>query len=55
MYENDSYIGMVIKIEIKLAITFQLFVTQKTGKKSYIDAGGAGIRVKMPQKFTDFK
>lgn len=30
MYEN--YIGMVIKIEIKLAITFQLFVTQKTTK-----------------------
>lgn len=32
MYENDNYIGMVIKIEIKLAITFQLFVTQKTSK-----------------------
>lgn len=30
MYEN--YIGMVIKIEIKLAITFQLFVTQKIAK-----------------------
>lgn len=41
---------MVIKIEIKLAITFQLFVTQKAVKKSYINAGGAGTRVKMPQK-----
>lgn len=29
MYENDNYIGMVIKIEIQLAITFQLFVTQQ--------------------------
>lgn len=50
MYENDDYIGMVIKREIKLAITFQLFVTQKAAKKSYTDAGGAGIGVKMPQK-----
>jgi len=29
MYENDNYIGMVIKIETQLAIIFQLFVTQQ--------------------------
>lgn len=29
MYENGTYIGMVIEIEIQLAITFQLFFTPK--------------------------
>lgn len=28
MYENDTYIGMVIEIGIQLAITFQLFSLQ---------------------------
>lgn len=50
MCEKDDYIGMVIKIEIKLAITFQLFVAQKAAKKTCINTGGAGIRIKMSQK-----
>lgn len=29
MYENYNYIDMIIKIEIQLAITFQLFITWK--------------------------
>lgn len=32
MYENVNYIGMLIKIEMQLAITFQLFVTQRQKK-----------------------
>lgn len=57
MYENDNYIGMVIKIET--SHNFSTFCHSATGEKKKLNLKsvemGQELRVKMPQKFIDLK